>query len=124
MPDERPPPDRRRQTEVLRKSPFGPRLEPGDQIGEYEIEALIGRGGMGSVYRAYQAVIERYVAIKVLINPTAPRAVERFVQEARAVGKVRHRAIPDIHTFGTLPDGTQYYVMELLEGEDLRARIK
>jgi serine/threonine-protein kinase len=126
MPDERQPRDRRRQTEVLRQSnvPSGHHLSPGDQIGEYEIEALIGRGGMGTVYRAFQRVIERNVAVKVLTNSSAPRAVERFLQEARAVARVKHRAIPEIHTFGTLPSGLQYYVMELLEGEDLRALIR
>jgi serine/threonine-protein kinase len=95
-------------------------------VGDFVIEGLIGSGGMGSVYRAVQPIIGRHVAIKVL-NPTwngRVDAVARFVREARTIHRIEHRGVPDVLTFGTLANGLHYYVMELLEGEDLRARMK
>jgi serine/threonine-protein kinase len=96
-------------------------LAPGAQVGEYQLEAMIGRGGFGSVYRAVHPVIGKHVAIKVLSRRYSadPQIVSRFVSEARAVNQIGHRNIIDIFAFGQLPDGRHYYVMELLEGEPL-----
>jgi serine/threonine protein kinase len=87
-------------------------------IGEYEIIARIGVGGMGEVYEGRQPLIGKRVAVKVLL-PSLSRekeVVDRFLAEARAVNEIRHRGIVDIFSFGQLSDGTHYFVMEYLEG--------
>jgi tRNA A-37 threonylcarbamoyl transferase component Bud32 len=101
-------------------------LAAGTIVGEFCVERLIGRGSFGRVYRATHPVIHKLVAIKVLAHKysTEPEMVNRFVTEARAVNQIRHRNIIDIFSFGTLPDGRAYYVMELLEGRTLHARLK
>ncbi|HET6612980.1 MAG TPA: serine/threonine-protein kinase [Kofleriaceae bacterium] len=99
----------------------GPDLDPGDQVGEYVIEAKIGEGGFGSVFRAHHPLIGKLVAIKVLAPRLSadPEMVSRFIAEARAVNQIRHRNIIDIFGFGQLPDGRHYYVMEHLDGHPL-----
>lgn len=101
------------------------RLGPGAAVGEYRITRLIGEGGMGEVYAGEQPLIGKAVAIKVLSSrllddPSTPR---RLLEEARAVNQIRHPNIIDIFSFGTLPDGRPYYVMELLEGENLESAL-
>jgi serine/threonine protein kinase len=93
-------------------------LVPGDLVGEYKIEEKIGEGGFGAVYRAVHPVIGKHAAVKVLGRQFSANAtmVSRFISEARAVNQIRHRNIVDIFSFGALPDGRQYYIMELLEG--------
>ena len=100
-------------------------LDAGMRIGEYEIEAKIGQGGFGTVYRAVHPVIGKVVAIKVLARKFSadPEMVSRFIAEARSVNQIRHRHIIDIFLFGKLEDGRNYYVMEYLDGEPLDARI-
>jgi eukaryotic-like serine/threonine-protein kinase len=96
-------------------------LQPDDSVGEYRVVGILGRGGFGVVYEAIQPVIGKRVAIKVLNlrYSTDPVFVNRFTAEARAVNQIRHRHIIDIFSFGQLPDGRQYYVMELLHGQTL-----
>jgi len=98
-----------------------PDLTPGTVVGEYRVEAKIGQGGFGTVYRAVHPLIGKSAAIKVLHRQFSANAdmVNRFISEARAVNQIRHRGIIDIFSFGTLPDGRQYYVMELLDGMTL-----
>jgi eukaryotic-like serine/threonine-protein kinase len=100
-------------------------LAPGTVVGEYRIDRKIGRGAFGSVYQASHPVIGKLVAIKILARKYSvePEMVNRFVTEARAVNQIRHRNIIDIFSFGTLPDGRAFYVMELLEGETLQTRL-
>ncbi|WP_437274666.1 serine/threonine-protein kinase [Sorangium sp. So ce375] len=100
-----------------------PELAPGTLVGEYRVEAKIGAGGFGTVYRAMHPVIGKAAAIKVLSRQCSanPELVSRFVAEARAVNQIRHRNIIDIFSFGALEDGRHYYVMELLEGMTLDA---
>jgi serine/threonine protein kinase len=100
-------------------------LAEGVKIGEYRVERLLGEGGMGQVYAAKQPVIGKRVAIKILKSAFSNDAelVRRFLGEARAVNKIGHPNIIDIFSFGQLPDGRQYFVMEFLEGETLGERI-
>jgi serine/threonine-protein kinase len=93
-------------------------LEPGTQVGEYVLEAKLGQGGFGTVYRATHPVIGKAAAVKVLSRRCSenPQMIARFVSEARAVNQIRHPNIVDIFAFGKLEDGRPYYVMELLEG--------
>ena len=101
-------------------------LAPGTHVGEYEVEAVIGRGGFGTVYRAIQPLIGKRVAIKLLSRRYSADGdiVSRFVAEARAVNQIRHRHIIDIFSFGQLPnDGRHYYVMEYLDGQPLDAYL-
>jgi eukaryotic-like serine/threonine-protein kinase len=101
-------------------------LPAGQTVGEYRVEAKIGEGGFGAVYRAVHPLIGKAAAIKVLNKQYSsnPQMVSRFVAEARAVNQIKNRNIIDIFSFGALPDGRQYYVMELLDGKTLDAYRK
>ena len=81
---------------------------------------------MGIVYAATHPLIGKRAAAKVLKPELSkePAAVERFIREARAVNQIGHPNIVDIYDFGLLPDGRSYYLMDLLDGEPLRARLK
>ena len=97
------------------------RLQSGSAVGRYKIDALIGAGGMGQVYRARDPSIERDVAIKVLPANYAADAerLRRFEQEAHASGALNHPNVLTLYDVGTA-DGRPYLVMELLDGETLR----
>jgi len=101
------------------------RLESGSAVGRYRIDALIGAGGMGQVYRARDPRIERDVAIKVLPADYAADAerLRRFELEAHAVGALNHPNVMTLYDVGTA-DGRPYLVMELLDGETLRDCVK
>ncbi len=90
-------------------------------LGSYRLLEVIGRGGMGTVYRAEHVKLGRDVALKLLRSDYAQRrdAVARFFQEARAVNRIRHRNIVDVTDFVELDGGTTFIIMELLEGESL-----
>ena len=99
-------------------------LSPHTRLGPFEIVELIGAGGMGAVYRAFDARLRRDVAIKVLppgLSEDADR-LRRFEQEARAVARLAHPHIVAIHDIGSF-EGAPYIVMELLAGETLRNRM-
>ena len=93
--------------------------------GKYRVEALIGRGGMGAVYRARDLRLDRDVAVKVVRSElvASAEARDRFQREARLVARLQHPAIVTVFDYGTLPDGAAYLVMEYVRGEDLRARL-
>ena len=99
----------------------GDALRPGTRVGEYEIEREIGRGATGVVYAARHPVIDKRVAVKVLdlLFSHDATLVRRFTDEARSVNKIGHPNIIDVFSFGQLPDGRQYFVMEYLEGETM-----
>ncbi|HEX5061972.1 MAG TPA: serine/threonine-protein kinase [Kofleriaceae bacterium] len=101
-------------------------LSAGMRVGEYEVEAKIGEGAMGAVYRAVHPAIGRHVAIKVMTPKVfdEPESVKRFVAEARAVAAIRHPGIVDVFGFGRLPDNRTYLVMEWLAGTSLSERMK
>jgi serine/threonine-protein kinase len=105
--------------------PHEPDLESGTRAGEYVIQSKIGQGGYGSVYRAVHPLIGKHAAVKVLLRRLSfdRRFTSRFVAEARAVNQIRHPHIIDIFSFGVLPDGRQYHIMELLEGRSLDSLI-
>jgi serine/threonine protein kinase/tetratricopeptide (TPR) repeat protein len=88
---------------------------------QYEIESLLGQGGMGSVFRATDRTLRRAVAIKVISGDVAlnPELKERFLLEARTVAKLRHPNIVAVYSAGEA-DGLLYFVMELVPGESLR----
>jgi serine/threonine-protein kinase len=94
----------------------------GTSIGNYQIQRLIGEGGMGKVYLAEHPGIGRQAAVKVLTPNDAsdPQIVSRFITEARAANAIRHPNIVDIYDSGVLPTGTPYIVMEFLDGETLK----
>ena len=100
-------------------------LTAGTRLGPYEIVAAVGAGGMGEVYRAHDPRLGRDVAIKVVLNGVAESrgSRERFEREAKAVAALSHPNIVAIHDVGTA-DGQIYAVMELLDGETLRARLE
>src|ERR1700716_1482935 len=100
-------------------------LTSGIKLGPYEIQASIGAGGMGEVYRAHDARLDRTVAIKVLpASFSADRdPLQRFAPEARAATPLNHPNILSIFDIGD-EDGAPYVVSELLEGETLRDRLR
>jgi serine/threonine protein kinase len=93
-----------------------------ERIGKYQIQAEIGRGGFGQVFRAFDPTVGRHVAIKVLTTGSDRDLVTRFRNEAASAGKLRHKNIVTIYDFGEY-SGTPYIVMELLEGADLQQVI-
>ncbi len=106
-----------------------PRLDPSGVDGPphpfgYELEALIGRGGMGVVHRARQLGLDRRVALKMIAagRDASPHLVERFRREVEAAASLNHPAIVPIHDVGVL-DGVPFYAMELLEGGSLSDRL-
>jgi serine/threonine protein kinase len=103
-----------------------PMLEPGTLVGEFQIEGLLGEGGMGHVYLAVHPLIAKRAAIKVLRPELSrdPQMLERFVLEARAVNEIQHPNIVDIFAFGALDDGRHYFVMECLRGTSLRTLLE
>jgi Tol biopolymer transport system component len=100
-------------------------LSSGTMLGPYEIVSLLGAGGMGEVYRARDARLDRTVAIKVLpASFSADRdRMQRFAQEARAAAALNHPNILSIFDIGD-EHGSPYVVSELLEGETLRERLR
>ncbi|MEK7863952.1 MAG: serine/threonine-protein kinase, partial [Chloroflexota bacterium] len=99
-------------------------LQPGTRIGNYEVIEKIGAGGMGAVYKGYQTTLGRYVAIKVLPPQTAgdPAFAERFAQEARAIGKLRHPNIVTAFDFAHEGD-VAFLVSEFVDGGTLADQL-
>jgi serine/threonine protein kinase len=100
-------------------------LEPGTLVGDFRIERKLGEGGMAQVFAAVHPVVGKRAAIKVISKRLCAdqHAVERFVQEARAVHQIGHPNIVDTFGFGTLPDGRCYMLLEWLDGESLGDRL-
>src|SRR5688500_17514677 len=98
-----------------------PESRVGQVLGSYRLAEVIGRGGMGCVYRAEHTKLGRDVALKLLREDYAQRrdAVARFFQEARAVNLIRHRNIVDVIDYVELENGAVFIIMELLAGHSL-----
>src|SRR6516164_1905183 len=99
-------------------------LTIGSQLGSHEITALLGRGGMGEVYRARDLKLKREVAIKILPDEFSRDAerVARFQREAEVLASLNHPNIAAIYDLQG-GDGSRYLVLELVEGETLAERI-
>lgn len=97
----------------------------GEKVGgRYEIEELVGHGGMSSVYKAHDTLLERHVALKVLHDQYSgdDDFVERFKREARSVAQLQHPNIVTVIDRGE-EDGRQYIVFEYIDGENLKERV-
>ncbi|MBM4783548.1 MAG: serine/threonine protein kinase [Archangiaceae bacterium] len=93
----------------------------GQKLGDYEVIARVGTGGMGAVFEARHPVIGKRVAVKVLHPAFAadPKVIERFINEARVVNAIGHPAVVDIFSFGKTASGMPYFVMEFLKGRSV-----
>ena len=100
-------------------------LRTGARVSAYEIEKLLGTGGMGSVYRARHVLDERIVALKVLREDQLEqeRAVDRMMREASILATVAHGGIPRFYECGLLGDGRPWIAMELVQGTPLAVRL-
>jgi serine/threonine protein kinase len=95
----------------------------GKSLGRFRLVEKIGEGGMATVFKAYQSALDRYVALKILARAHDPIFRKRFVQEARAVARLAHPNIVQIHDFGE-QDNILYIVMEYVDGGTLRDRLR
>src|ERR1700691_5621201 len=100
-------------------------LPHGTKLGPYEIQSPLGAGGMGEVYRAKDTRLDRTVAVKILPAHLSdnPEAKQRFDREARAISSLNHPNICTLFDVGH-QSGTDYLVMEFLEGETLADRLR
>ncbi len=100
-------------------------LQPGTTLGPYEIQAPLGAGGMGEVYKARDTRLDRTVAIKVLPEhvASAPDLKQRFEREAKTISSLNHPHICTLHDIGS-QDGIDSLVMEYLEGDTLAQRLE
>jgi len=100
-------------------------LTAGTKLGPYEIQSPLGAGGMGEVYRAKDTRLDRIVAIKILAShlSSSPELKQRMEREARAISSLNHPHICQLYDIGS-QDGTDYLVMEFLDGETLAERLR
>jgi serine/threonine-protein kinase len=102
-------------------------IGPGTLIdGKYRIEQQIGRGSMGTVFRAVHVTLGQRVAIKLISieHSQSPEARQRFATEAKAAAKLRSRHVVQVYDDGETPEGNPYIVLEYLEGETLEQRLE
>jgi tRNA A-37 threonylcarbamoyl transferase component Bud32 len=104
-------------------------LEPllsGKVAGRYEIKSPLGKGAMGQVYLARDTMLDRDVALKVMVAQIAddPELKTRFEREAKAVARMTHPNVVNVYDRGEQPDGSPWIVMELLKGQDLHKRMR
>jgi serine/threonine-protein kinase len=111
---------------------LGKQVTKARELGSYQLENLLGKGGMGEVYRAKHRLLARPAAVK-LISPAALRGssadenrivIERFRREAEAAATLRSPHTIELYDYGVAEDGTFYYVMELLDGIDFQELVQ
>src|SRR6202451_2605155 len=100
-------------------------LTSGTKLGPYEIQSPLGAGGMGEGYRARDTRLDRTVAVKILPShlSTSPELKQRMEREGRAISSLNHPHICQLYDIGS-QSGTDYLVMEFLEGETLAERLR
>jgi serine/threonine-protein kinase len=110
---------------------MGKDLRRAQEMGSYRLEAVLGSGGMGEVWRARHSMLARPAAVKLIRRDaigsdavTVDNVVERFEREAQATAELQSPHTVDLYDFGTSSDGTLYYVMELLDGVDLGTLVE
>jgi serine/threonine protein kinase/Tfp pilus assembly protein PilF len=97
-----------------------------DRLGAYRVEAAIGQGGMGVVYRVHDPHLNRALAVKVLLLAHKDNAelCQRFLEEAHVMGQLQHLGVPPIHELGTLEDGRPFFAMKQVKGRTLSALLR
>lgn len=112
--------------EAMPKAPSSPDLVGSVLSDRYRVLRKLGEGGMGSVYLAEHTTINKRLAIKVLSSEYSHKQdlVDRFLQEARAASMIEQENVVEITDFGSTPQGSVFFVMEYLNGEDLSRTIK
>ena len=96
-------------------------------LPQYEVMEILGRGGMGAVYKGRQKSLKRLVAIKILplgLADDEMKFAERFQNEAQTMAAMNHPAIVSVYDFGETPDGLLYFVMEFVDGTDVQKMIQ
>jgi serine/threonine-protein kinase len=107
-------------TQIMTRSSLSRAFSPGDLLrGRYRLDAQIGRGGMGVVYRATDLELRREVAVKIISEGSTPDARERLIREARAAAALNHPNIVSVYDVGDA-NGLPFFVMELVQGPNLR----
>jgi len=98
-------------------------LATGEKFGNYLIQEKLGQGGMGSVYKVYDPILERIVALKVILqgHEFTSSQIERFTREAKAIARIKHPNIVAVHEIGELP--RHYFTMDFIEGQNLSQMI-
>ena len=96
------------------------------RIGKYEIKRPVGKGAMGQVYEAHDTILDRAVALKVMVANIVddPELKQRFEREAKAVAKLKHPNVVTVFDLGSHVDGSPFIVMELLDGQDLQKAVR
>lgn len=99
-------------------------LQVGAKFGNYEIKEKLGQGGMGSVFRVFDPLLERMVALKVILpgHEFTSAQIERFTREAKAIARIKHPNIIAIHEIGEYP--RHYFTMDLIEGQNLSQLLR
>src|SRR4026209_1444656 len=107
-------------------APSAPIKELSGRIGKYDIVKPLGKGAMGIVYLAQDTVLERDVALKVMVAQIAdaPELLERFKRGARAVAKMTPPNVVNVFDLGSHTDGSPFIAMELLKGQDLQKAMR
>ncbi len=96
------------------------------RIGKYDIVRPLGKGAMGVVYLAMDTILDREIALKVMVSGIAddPELLKRFEREAKAVARMQHPNVVNVFDLGSHTDGSPYMAMELLRGEDLSKALR
>ncbi|RME03837.1 MAG: serine/threonine protein kinase [Planctomycetota bacterium] len=98
-------------------------LGGGQEFGRFQLRGKLGEGGMGAVYRAYDPVFQREVALKIILDTSNREGIKRFQKEVEIASRLRHPNIVSFYELGEV-EGKPFFTMELVEGEDLRSLVE